>query len=627
MDLIIADKVSFSYGSNEIFSNVSLTITDSTRLALVGRNGLGKTTLLRVLAGELEPTSGEIFRKKGLKIAFLKQEERLEGEDKLLDAVLSQDARWWKLYKTLSSFDNDGENMDNLMAEFQALGGFARESRAKEILGKLGFKEEHFEKPVNLLSGGEKNRAAIAAMLVLEPDIMFFDEPTNHIDYDGLVWLAGFLRNLKKPFVLVSHDRFFLDLVADRVAELYEGKLRIFVGNYSGFEKQKRELIEKQEKQYKHQQQLIKKTEEFIRKNIAGQRTKQAQSRIKMLQRLERIKEPIYDKGFRIKLDIKRRSGDKVLEIKNLSYAYDGNKLFSGFSAVVGRGDKIGVVGRNGCGKTTLLKLISGRLPLIEGEIKLGAGVVVGYYAQDFDDLDDDSTPLEEIQKLAPQMTYEEAMSYLGAFSISGDDAKRLIKTFSGGERSRVALAKLSLVGANFLLLDEPTNHLDINSRKIIEDALKKFEGTVIVVSHDRFFLDAVAQKIWAFENGTIREYYGNFSYYLSKRLQRQTLRRKVNVKKTEPRETSEKQLKNKLRKLKTTIMELEKQIEELEKERERILSLMGQPFVVKDPQRIKSVSQQFELIETELKSLWSMWEQNSVELEEIMDILGVEEQ
>jgi len=232
-----------------------------------------------------------------------------------------------------------------------------------------------------------------------------------------------------------------------------------------------------------------------------------------MLQRLERIKEPIYDKGFRIKLDIKRRSGDKVLEIKNLSYAYDGNKLFSGFSAVVGRGDKIGVVGRNGCGKTTLLKLISGRLPLIEGEIKLGAGVVVGYYAQDFDDLDDDSTPLEEIQKLAPQMTYEEAMSYLGAFSISGDDAKRLIKTFSGGERSRVALAKLSLVGANFLLLDEPTNHLDINSRKIIEDALKKFEGTVIVVSHDRFFLDAVAQKIWAFENGTIREYYGNFSY------------------------------------------------------------------------------------------------------------------
>jgi len=626
MDLIIADKVSFSYGSNEIFSDVSLTITDSTRLALVGRNGLGKTTLLRVLAGELEPTSGEIFRKKGLKIAFLKQEERLEGEDKLLDAVLSQDARWWKLYKTLSSFDNDGENMDNLMAEFQALGGFARESRAKEILGKLGFKEEHFEKPVNLLSGGEKNRAAIAAMLVLEPDIMFFDEPTNHIDYDGLVWLADFLRNLKKPFVLVSHDRFFLDLVADRVAELYEGKLRIFVGNYSSFEKQKRELIEKQEKQYKHQQQLIKRTEEFIRRNIAGQRTKQAQSRIKMLQRLERIKEPIYDKGFRIKLDIKRRSGDKVLEIKNLSYAYDGNKLFSGFSTVVGRGDKIGVVGRNGCGKTTLLKLISGRLPLIEGEIKLGAGVVVGYYAQDFDDLDDDSTPLEEIQKLAPQMTYEEAMSYLGAFSISGDDAKRLIKTFSGGERSRVALAKLSLVGANFLLLDEPTNHLDINSRKIIEDALKKFEGTVIVVSHDRFFLDTVAQKIWAFENGTIREYYGNFSYYLSKRLQRQTLRRKVSVKKTEPRETSEKQLKNKLRKLKTAIMELEKQIEELEKERERILSLMGQPFVVKDPQRIKSVSHQFELIETELKSLWSRWEQNSIELEEIMDILGVEE-
>jgi len=250
----------------------------------------------------------------------------------------------------------------------------------------------------------------------------------------------------------------------------------------------------------------------------------------------------------------------------------------------------------------------------------------VGYYAQDFDDLDDDSTPLEEIQKLAPQMTYEEAMSYLGAFSISGDDAKRLIKTFSGGERSRVALAKLSLVGANFLLLDEPTNHLDINSRKIIEDALKKFEGTVIVVSHDRFFLDAVAQKIWAFENGTIREYYGNFSYYLSKRLQRQTLRRKVSVKKTEPRESTQKQLKNRLRKLKTTIMELEKQIEELEKERERILSLMGQPFVVKDPQRIKSVSQQFELIETELKSLWSRWEQNSVELEEIMDILGVEE-
>jgi len=625
MDLIIADEIGFYFGTSRIFSNISLTITDQTRLALVGKNGLGKTTILRVIAGELETTEGEVFRNKGLRIGFLRQEQRLEGKMLLVDSVLAQNKRWWELKLRLDSDFEEPNEYEELMNEFIYLGGYAKKNKCEEVLSKLGFDESVFYQPVDTLSGGERNRAAIAAVLLQDPDIMFFDEPTNHIDYDGLVWMAEFLRSTRLPYVLVSHDRYFLNLVADKIIELDQDGIVVYHGNYDKYEIQRIQYLNRKMKTFKHQQEYIKKTEEFIRRNLAGQKTKQAQSRRKKLEKFDRISSPTFDHGFRIKLKIKQRSGNRVLSIQGLSHSYGKKTLFKDFETLLGRGDRIGVVGRNGCGKSTLLKLITGVIPIQNGIIELGTNAAPGYYTQEFDDLDNDSTPFDTISYYIPGAEDEQVRTFLGAFSISADDVFRRIGTFSGGERSRVALAKLALLGSNFLLLDEPTNHLDINSRRILEDAFAAFPGTMIVVSHDRIFLDKTINKIWAFENGYINEYSGNFSYFLEKRKQRKlgiSDLQKV-YKKKSPKTVNELRFaKNRYNRLRNEISEIEIELENLETERDNIIQLMGQTFVAKNAVRIKKLSKESSKLDSKMKFLWDEWEKISEELDNLTKIL-----
>ncbi|MCD6595964.1 ABC-F family ATP-binding cassette domain-containing protein [bacterium] len=618
MDLIIFDKVSYKIGENEIIRDMSFTITDNTRIALVGRNGTGKSTLLKLIADEIQPTSGNIYRKKNLRIGYLHQEQRLIGEIPLKDAVLQQNKLWWKYYTKLADTSLSPDEHDRIMTKFLSLGGYSLTRKCEEILGKFGFDTESKNQIVDTLSGGERNRAAITAVLLSEPDIMLFDEPTNHIDYDGLKWLAQFLKNTKKPFILVSHDRYFLDLASERFAEIIGRKLNVFKGNYANFLEHHRQLIESRNKKYYRQRELISRTEEFIRQNIAGQKTKQAQSRRKMLGKMNKVDISQIDdsKNFRIDMNIDRRGGNKVLKIVNLKHYFDEVKIFENFSTVVGRGDKIGVVGPNGCGKTTLMKLISGHLPIQDGEIELGAGITIAYFSQTYADIPDVGTPYSVISNSAPYLTDEQVRAHLGAFSISAADAFRPMKSFSGGERSRIAIARLVLSNANLLILDEPTNHLDILSRQTLENALANYQGTAIVVSHDRYFLDVFTNIIWAFENHIINRYIGNFSDYLSKRNRQE--KSVKNMQKSKPaREQNRKNSavsKNKIENLKKKLGKLESRIEKLELEQQKLLQLLGQSFVTQNYDRYSKVADNLKRIELELNVLWDEWEQISTE-------------
>jgi len=620
MDLINFDKANYSIGATNILQDVSFTITDRTRLALVGRNGTGKTTLMRLISSEIQPTGGNLFRKRNLRIGMLHQEQRLSDELPLKDAVLHKNEEWWNLYKKLADPSLSPVEHDNAMTKFLSLGGYSIPSKAEEILNKLGFPVDRLSQSVNTLSGGERNRAAIAAALLQNPDLILLDEPTNHIDYEGLVWLADFLKNTKKPFILVSHDRHFLNLAVTQTADIHSGEFRLFTGNYDDYIKQREELDLAINKKFRQQRDMIKKTEEYIRKNIAGQKTKQAQARRKKLDKLEPLKGTTKARDFRINMDIDTRGGNKVIEIEELGYSIrksrenDTNRvLFSDFGKIVQRGERIGVVGKNGCGKTTLFRLIAGKLPPQHGKIEIGAGITFAYYSQDFDNLPADGTPFDSIMNAAGYLIDEQIRAHLGAFSISGDNAFRPLSSFSGGERARVAMAMLVLTKANLLLLDEPTNHLDIPSRTILEDALMSYPGTALVVSHDRYFLDRVVNKIWAFEDSRIIEYTGDFSYYLMKKKQKMQVISSKSCKESVPgtnNQKSEKRIsKFKLSQLDMRLKDIEREIAYLESEKERLSNLMSEPFVAGNFERFTTVSQKLQKTDDELKALWNDWE------------------
>ncbi len=625
MDLVILDNVEYEVGGKQIFSGVSFTITDTTGLALLGRNGTGKTTLLRLIAGELEPTAGEIYRKRGIKIGFLHQEQAIPGGDlPVFDAVLMTYRQWWDIYIKLARTDISPTEYDSLMVKFLSLGGYEIPKKCEILLEHLGISRDKQRQPVSTLSGGERNRAAIVSVLLPDPDLLLLDEPTNHIDYDGLVWLAEFLRETRKPFVIVSHDRHFLNLAVDATAEIIGGKFYLFSGGYSDYQVQREQLINSLQEQFRRQREFIERTEDFIRRNIAGQKSRQAQSRRKMLERLEKVEVVRESDPLNLRMRSGVRGGDKVLEIRNLSYAYDGHRLFEDFSAIVGRGEKIGIVGKNGCGKTTFLKLLAGQIPIQQGEIIFGVGINFAYYSQDFVDLPDDTTPMELIARAAPYLTEEQVRAHLAAFSVQGDDVFRPLRTFSGGERSRVAMARLVLTRANLLLLDEPTNHLDIPSRQVLEKALADYDGTVLVVSHDRFFLDAVVNKIWAFENGRINEYFGNFSYYLEKSAQRaksissrQISKSREKVRRENAKPADRGKSKNLIARLTRQLERVEREIERLETEKEKITRVMSDPVVAADFGRISRLSAELARIDSQLESLWEQWEQISAQLSE----------
>ena len=532
--LLQVSGISISFDGKNILNKVSLNLKEHEKCALVGINGAGKTTLLNIITGSLTPEEGTVSISSGVSIGYLKQLLDETSDNSIWDEVISaakditdMEERLSELERKMaSSAGEELEKISNLYTalshDFKLKGGYSLRSEVTGILKGLGFTEEEFEKKVNTLSGGQKTRVALSRLLLTKPELAILDEPTNHLDVAGIEWLEGFLKNYPGAVLIVSHDRYFLDRVVDKVVELENGFSRSFSGNYSVYAEKKAQIRSSEIKAYLNQQAEIKHSEEVIDKLKQFNREKsikRAESREKMLSKVERLEKPAELRdSMRLKITPSITSGHDVLRVTSLSKAFPGNPLFEDISFEIIRGERVALIGSNGTGKTTMLKILTGSLNADSGEYTLGTNVNIGYYDQEHAVLNHSSTVFGEISDAYPDMNNTRIRNTLAAFLFTGEDVFKLIGELSGGEQGRVCLAKLMLSRANFLILDEPTNHLDMTSREILEEALNSYEGTVLFVSHDRYFINKCATRIFDLTDRRIIEYKGNYDYYLEKR-------------------------------------------------------------------------------------------------------------
>jgi len=531
------DEVYKSYAAAEVLRGVTFQVNPRERVGLVGRNGAGKTTIFRLVTKQEETDRGEIILLRGLRIGLLEQQPSFEGELNVRDEALNVFTEIRRMETEMTRLEHamseaTGDALDEAMHTYSDLrhtyefaGGFSYHARAEAVLAGLGFSDTDLEKPAEQLSGGQKARLALAKLLLSEPDVLLLDEPTNHLDVDAVEWLEDFLSEYKSAFVIISHDRFLLDRTVIKIIEMDGGRAAVYPGNYSAYVKQREERRLVQAREYEEQQVLIARTEDFIRRNIAGQKTKQAKSRRKMLERIERVEAVRDERVGDFRLHAVARAGDNVLSVADLSIGYDSGELASGISFLLRRGERLGIIGPNGSGKTTFLKTVLGGLEPIKGGLTWGANVNIEYFDQELNSLDLGSTVIEEIASVAPRATPGELRSYLAKFLFTGDDISKPVVALSGGEQSRLALAKLIYSRANVLVMDEPTNHLDIPSREALEQALGEYPGTIITVSHDRYFLDKLATEILHFEDGSATYHNGSYSDFYAVHHLRQSVR------------------------------------------------------------------------------------------------------
>jgi ATP-binding cassette, subfamily F, member 3 len=532
MSIITCSEISKSYGANDIFNKISLSISSHARIGLVGPNGVGKTTLLRILAGLEEPSEGNVERSRTLKIGYLPQGGGLisgrtlwqECMDVFMDLTRLQLElnRLENEMKDVSSVDTMLEAYGNLQQDFERRGGYTFEHQIQQTLSGLGFKGEDFNRPLHQLSGGQRTRALLAKLLLSNPDLLLLDEPTNHLDLASIEWLEGYLRDWEGTALTVSHDRYFLDQVVKTIWEMTPG-LEEYRGNYSAYLVQRTDRYQRRLLEYQAQQSFIDKEADYIRRNIAGQNTRQAQGRRKRLERMleeARLTPPPGTRHLHIPLQSGGRSGDLVLRTDNLQIGFleESQPLFSVPDLTLLRGECAAVLGPNGAGKTTLLRTLLGEIPPYQGTLSLGASLTISYFAQAHEDLNDNHTLMEAIESVQPKMLPSEVRSYLARFLFTGEDVFKNVNVLSGGERSRLALARLALQGANLLLLDEPTNHLDLPSQEILQAVLKDFQGTILLVTHDRYLVDGLASQIWEVQPGQnqLIVFTGTYSEYKS---------------------------------------------------------------------------------------------------------------
>ena len=517
-----------SFGAQDVLRGASLQINPGEHVGLVGRNGAGKTTIFRLVTREETPDSGEVVRARGLKLGLLAQHVHFEAGSTVHESALAAFGRLQSIEHQMHELEHRmgeaGADLENVLArysdlqhEYEREGGFEYSAKAEAILQGLGFDKETWPMETEKLSGGQQNRLGLARLLLSEPDILLLDEPTNHLDVNAVEWLEEFLQSYPSGFVIISHDRYFLDRACRRIVEIENGRATSYTGNYSDYLVEREEQREIQQRAYDNQQRLIAKTEEFIRRNLAGQKTKQAKSRRTMLQRLDRVEAVRGDQAsgdFRMQ-DIER-AGTHVLTVTEAAIGFPDKTLATDISLILRRGECLGVIGPNGSGKTTFVRTILGMLPSLSGEVRWGAKVQTGYYAQQLEDLDERNEIIMELRRVAPSLaTTGELRSFLAKFLFFGDDVYKHVRDLSGGEKGRLALAKLIYSGVNVLVLDEPTNHLDIPSREALEEALEAYEGTIITISHDRYFLDRVATQILALDGAGLAEHYnGDYTEY-----------------------------------------------------------------------------------------------------------------
>lgn len=646
-------NISYSIAGLELLKEVQWIINPHKRVALIGPNGAGKTTLLRIIAGELEASTGTIIKPKTYRIGYLPQEEialekgtvlgtALEGHTEIMQIEEEMEGIHRYLEKA-SGNQQQLERLGLLETRYHLLGGYELEALAKKILVGLGFRQHDFYRPLSDLSGGWRMRAYLARLLIQQPDLLLLDEPTNHLDLESLEWMESYLRNFSGSMIIVSHDRFFIDRLAQEIAELKHGRLKHYAGNYHVYEQKKaleeEQLLKKWEEQREERQRIQRFIDRFRYKST---KAAQVQSRIKMLEKMEAIElpDPPHTIHFRIKADTV--SFKEVLSISNLYFRYETDWVLNNINFDLFRGEKIALVGVNGAGKTTLTRLISGELFPQKGSIRLGERVHVGYYAQhQIDALNLDNTILAEVEASAARVFHPKLRDILGIFHFSGDNIEKPIKVLSGGEKARVSLAKILLSPCNFLIMDEPTNHLDLASKEALEKALRDYDGTLLLISHDRYFLDKLVSRVLELDRGHLREYAGNYSFYLEKRASRaeaetplissQKIKESDRGSEGRYRKSKEQKQKEALARqavskernqLQKRIAELEDEIDRLEKHKRRLEQQLANPDTYKDSRKTIDLKMEYEQVNVRLPELEKQWEQCHLQMETILQSL-----
>ena len=634
--ILSCQGISKSFGEKVILEDASFHIEEREKAALIGNNGAGKTTLLRIIMNELHADSGQVVLMKDRQIGYLAQYQDVQGHRTVYEELLSTKQYIIDMEERMRSMELEmkhasGEELDRLMNsytrlthEFELENGYAYKSELMGVLNGLGFAEEDFNKQVATLSGGQKTRVALGKLLISKPDILLLDEPTNHLDMESIAWLETYLLNYPGAVFIVSHDRYFLDKVVTKVVEIEAGHVRMYSGNYSAYAEKKAQLRDAQYKAYLNQQRGIKHQEAVIVKLKSFNREKsikRAESREKMLNKIQRIEKPLeVQSQMRLSLEPRVVSGNDVLTVEELAKSFPQQKLFSNISFQIKRGERVALIGNNGTGKTTMLKILNGLLDADAGSFSLGAKVQIGYYDQEHHVLHAEKTIFQEISDTYPTLTETEIRNMLAAFLFTGDDVFKEISTLSGGERGRVSLAKLMLSEANFLILDEPTNHLDIASKEILEEALNSYTGTVLYVSHDRYFINQTATRILDLTNQSVVNYIGDYDYYLEKKEELtekyapSTAETATEAKEETPSEgkltwQQQKEEQARKRKQENELKKVEKRIEELETRDKEIDDTLVLPDVCTNVGRCAELSREKDKIQQELEELYEKWE------------------
>ena len=596
MIILQANKIERSFAGEVLFDNINLQVDERDRIALVGKNGAGKSTLLKILVGEEEPTSGEINKKKDISLSYLAQDSRFESENTIYDEMLHVFDDLRRTEKQLRQMElemgeKSGEDLDKLMSDYDRLsenfrqaGGFTYEADIRAILNGFKFDESMWQMKIDELSGGQNTRLALAKMLLEKPNLLVLDEPTNHLDIETIAWLENYLVNYSGALIIVSHDRYFLDKVATITLDLTKHSLDRYVGNYSRFVELKEQKLATEAKNYEKQQKEIAALEDFVNRNLVrASTTKRAQSRRKQLEKMERLDKPeAGKKSANMTFQSEKTSGNVVLTVENAAIGYDGEVLSEPINLDLRKMNAVAIVGPNGIGKSTFIKSIVEQIPFIKGEKRFGANVEVGYYDQTQSKLTPSNTVLDELWndfKLTPEV---EIRNRLGAFLFSGDDVKKSVGMLSGGEKARLLLAKLSMENNNFLILDEPTNHLDIDSKEVLENALIDFDGTLLFVSHDRYFINRVATHVLELSENGSTLYLGDYDYYVEKKVEVEMSQTEESSTNNQVKESSpvndyqaQKESQKEARKLMRQIESLEAEIEELESQSQAISEQM----------------------------------------------------
>lgn len=627
----IADLTKY-FGAELIFANLTFQVVAGEKVAIVGPNGAGKSTLLKIIAGIHHPDSGTVQLARGARLAYLSQEVTFPAGQTLWQAMETALAELAQLQAEMEQlearladtsapdWEATMEHYGELQHRFEHAGGYHKEQRIERILHGLAFHPVYYHQPLDQFSGGQKTRAGLAATLLADPDLLLLDEPTNHLDLETLEWLEQFLREWHGTLLVVSHDRYFLEKVTQRTIEIANRTLEDYPASYTGYLELKAERLERRMKEYEQQQEQIARTEEFIRRYKAGQRSKEARGREKRLNRLKEtqlIARPEQPEQLRLFLDSKLRSGDLVLECSNLVVGYaepdqpTPHILLQTGERELLRGERVALLGPNGCGKTSLLRTLLAQQRPLKGSFRLGHNVVVSYYAQGHDMLQMDATVLDEILRVNPQLGVERARTLLGNFLFSGDDVFKRINQLSGGQRSRVALAQLTQMPGNLLIMDEPTNHLDIQAREALEGMLKQYPGSLLFVSHDRYFIDALADKLWIVQDGRLRQFLGNYSDYRAHLEQQQTLPEPATLPRSKASPASplakpdaaERQRRKRLAALEAEVESLEQQLAQVQHELE-------QASTAQDVARIATLGTRYTELETLLAQRYADWEE-----------------